>query len=337
MTAELALLTNTALDAITDAIIDHSSLFRLVTGLKTAVASPALSTIIEHLQQRVLAVAAPVVLDSSAVSTGDITFDLVISMVLSPSPAALLRPGGILALLRGMDEPHATVATDQFRSILSEAMAPGLYLELYQKVEYRSAPTLHSYGVVLSRSLYDGILSAGAFAFPTCKWSLLVGRSGVGKTTVLELTSGLRTSPHAKILQAGGRSFYLPQDAEPITGVTVDTNIALFASSREVVESITTRLNLQAVRARSVDKTLSGGERQRVVIGQALASRADVMLMDEPSSGLDQVRRTQMFHYLKAGDNPPPTLLCVAHDFAPITDYFDHVFEILNGTLVKHY
>lgn len=340
MTTHPATLTSTSLDAVTDAIIDHSSLYRLTVGLATGVSSTTLSPVVEHLKLRVAAVSVPVVINASAAAAHADTLDLVVDDDTSLDAAALckaLRPGGVLALLTNGLGADTNISTESLRSIGSVPIAAGGgTLELYQTVTQPIA-TAGSYGVVLSSKLYNGILSANTFAFPTGKWSLLLGRSGVGKTTVLELIAGLRTSHSAKVIQTSGRTFYLPQDAEPIAGVTVDTNIALFAQSRDDVDNIATRLHLQLIRSRAVDKTLSGGERQRVVIGQALASRADVMLMDEPSAGLDQVRRTQMFHYLKRNNSTsPPTLLCVAHDFAPIVEYFDHIFEIMNATLVQH-
>lgn len=61
------------------------------------------------------------------------------------------------------------------------------------------------------------------------------------------------------------------------------------------------------------------------------------MLLDEPFAGLDQIRRVQVSYYLKSnGRWRPSTPLCAAHDFAPIVPHFNHVFEIMNGIIVKH-
>lgn len=333
-----------ALDAVADAIIDHSSLYRLATGLQTGVCTSAAMSVVERLRGRVRDVSQPVQIDETSASATTRSLDLVVATNSGSTDVDWVQPslraGGILAVLEDPHEPALGVRAKFFRFIrkepLSANQADACVLKLYQIISSIEANG-SSFGVDLSGALYDGVLSGGRFAFPTGKWSLLVGRSGVGKTTLLELIAGLRTSHTAKVIATAGRVFYLPQDAEPITGVTVETNIALFAESREVVDEITTRLHLQTVRARRVDKTLSGGERQRVVVGQALASRADVMLLDEPSAGLDQVRRAQVFHYLGSNSKTQPhTLLCVAHDFTPIVEHFDHVFEIMNGTLVMH-
>lgn len=330
----------TALDAITDAIIDQSSLYRLATSLRTGVSSDELQRVVDHLKRRAPSVLDPIALGTPIPADRVRSLDLVVADSYSLDVGAVrqaLRSGGILAFLNDEQTLSGAIVAAGLRAVRAlQIAAADRTLHLYQ-ADNQPAYAHGSYGVILSGKLYHGVLGASTFAFPAGKWSLLVGRSGVGKTTILELIAGLRKSNAASVIETSGRVFYLPQDAEPISGVTVDTNIGLFAQSRGDVDAITSSLHLQAVRSRPVDKTLSGGERQRVVIGQALASRADVMLMDEPSAGLDQARRTQMFHYLKRDNNAsPPTLLCVAHDFMPIAEYFDHIFEIMNGTLVQH-
>jgi ABC-type Mn2+/Zn2+ transport system ATPase subunit len=328
------------LDGITDVLIDHCSLYRLATGLKTAIGSSLEAPIITRLQDRVGHVEDPLQLEAGAYDPAGEGVDLLIT---SSEPAddwqGLLRPGGVLAFLgpARIRSPFHDVRSVRFiRSVDVQGDSGSLGISLYQKVSPGVDDGMTWFGVELLGALYNGVLNAGRFTFPKGKWSLLVGRSGIGKTTLLELIIGLRTARTASVIATPGRVFYLPQDAEPIAGVTVDTNIALFAESMETADEIVRHLHLESIRQRLVDRKLSGGERQRVVLAQALGSRPDAMLLDEPSAGLDSVRRAQVFYYLRDSRMRPATVLCVAHDFAPIMDHFDHLFEIMNGVLVMH-
>jgi ABC-type Mn2+/Zn2+ transport system ATPase subunit len=330
----------TTTEAINEALIDYSSLFRLATELRTGVFGDEAAQIVHQLRGRVTSVASPVILDNASAGVS-VALDLVVASSAYSIDAAtvlgLLRAGGILLQL-GQDCAVQTQFGTSLQCVYSQRRngRGSDAFALYQKMSFPESQET-AFGVTLSRPLYGSVLGAGTFAFPLRKWSLLLGRSGVGKTTLLELIAGLRTSEVAQPIRPLSRLFYLPQDAEAIQGASVETNIALFAESQEIVDDITTRLHLQTIRKRQVDNTLSGGERQRVVVGQALASAADILLLDEPSAGLDQVRRTQMFHYLHANTQSREcTLLCVAHDFSPITQYFDHTFEIINGALIQH-
>jgi molybdate transport system ATP-binding protein len=136
----------------------------------------------------------------------------------------------------------------------------------------------------------------------------LYGPSGSGKTSVLEVIAGLRRPRRGRVAIGGRVLFdaaagvdvpsrnrrvgYVPQDALLFPHLDVRRNILYgspdgdWSSAAPVVE----RLGITPLATRRV-ADLSGGERQRVALARALASRPDILLLDEPLAALDRAMK----------------------------------------------
>jgi energy-coupling factor transporter ATP-binding protein EcfA2 len=86
---------------------------------------------------------------------------------------------------------------------------------------------------------------------------------------------------------------------------------------------------------------ISGGERQRLLVAQIMAARPQLIILDEPSKGLDRAGRLITFEALAErfaeathSGKSKTTLVCADHDFAAVYRRFDYVFEIRNGRQV---
>ena len=150
----------------------------------------------------------------------------------------------------------------------------------------------------------DFTLDEVSFEIPDGSYGLLVGKSGCGKTTVLEAICGLREANSGKIylaeeevtsLKPGERGVgYVPQDGALFPTLSTREQLAFALRLRKVepssiakrVEELANRLGIEQLLDR-MPEGLSGGERQRVALGRALSIRPKFLCLDEPLSALD--------------------------------------------------
>ena len=136
----------------------------------------------------------------------------------------------------------------------------------------------------------------------------ILGPSGCGKSTMLLLAAGLLTPSQGRVLVgeqpiAGPRreTALILQDFGLLPWKTVEHNAALGLKVRGVARAQTKRLTAEALErvglaefARSYPAELSGGMRQRLALARAVALDADLLLMDEPLSALDALKREDL-------------------------------------------
>ena len=126
----------------------------------------------------------------------------------------------------------------------------------------------------------------------------IVGASGCGKTTLLNLVAGLDRPTAGSISLDGARPALLFQEPALLPWLTAGANVELALRLRGVsraqrkarVDELLERVHLGGLAGRRPHE-LSGGMRQRVALARALAQEADVLLMDEPFAALDAITR----------------------------------------------
>jgi ABC-type sugar transport system ATPase subunit len=197
---------------------------------------------------------------------------------------------------------------------------------------------------------------AGAFALenitftvPAGRYGVLMGRTGSGKTTVLEIICGLRRPSAGRVwlgerdvtdLSPGERGLgYVPQDGAlfPTMTVRAQLGFALRLRHRPAAEiarrvgGLADELGLTPLLERRPDG-LSGGERQRVALGRALAARPQVLVLDEPLSALDEELRDNLAALLRRVQREHAiTALHITHSRAEAAQLADVVFRLEDG------
>lgn len=182
----------------------------------------------------------------------------------------------------------------------------------------------------------------------------LFGRSGAGKTSVINAVAGLLRADSAHIRfgtevlcdSATGhfdpphkrRFGYVFQDARLFAHLSVCDNLMFGAryagDTRISLDEVCDLLGLTPLLAR-MPRHLSGGEKQRVALGRALLSQPRMLLMDEPLASLDGPRKAEILPYLERLRDGPLALpiLYVSHAVDEVARLADQLVLLQNGTV----
>lgn len=190
-----------------------------------------------------------------------------------------------------------------------------------------------------------------SFEVPTGRYAILMGRTGSGKTTILESLCGLKSVVSGRI-ELMGRNVtalkpaergvgFVPQEGALFPTMTVGQQLGFALTIRrwgrkainQRVEELADLLGIPDLLDRR-PAGLSGGERQRVALGRALAARPHVLCLDEPLSALDDVTRDSMCSLLKTiSEQTGVTTLHITHNRAEAQNLGDVILMLENGIL----
>ena len=160
--------------------------------------------------------------------------------------------------------------------------------------------------------------------------TMLLGPSGVGKTTVLMMIAGLLRPDRGHVRVNGAALFddaaridvpperrragMVFQEARLFPHISVRANLLYGAGEDAVLGDVATTLDIAHLLDRW-PRTLSGGEARRVAIGRALLSDPAFLLLDEPLSSLDRARREEAMRAIeRVRDETGLPMLIVTHD-----------------------
>lgn len=154
----------------------------------------------------------------------------------------------------------------------------------------------------------------------------ILGRNGAGKTTLLECMVGLRGADqgtvyikeddqHFSFKEQRERVGVQPQNYSLFERLTIKETFDLFASFYEKslpVDKLISKLKLNELENKQIRK-LSSGQKQRVVIGVALIGDPDILVLDEPSAGLDVQVRMLIWEIIAELKDEGKTILLTTH------------------------
>lgn len=196
------------------------------------------------------------------------------------------------------------------------------------------------------------VWSNASFTIGQGQFIAVIGPNGAGKTTLFRLLLGIQQPKSGEILVFGehpkkgnSRIGYVPQQHKIDNDLTVQALelVRLGASGNSwgitLFSDEDRKLALNSLRAVGAEKLaqrslngLSGGELQKVFLAEALVSNPDVLLLDEPLTGLD-IRAEQELLALVYDivQTRNVTALIVAHDINPLLPFLDKIVYIANG------
>jgi len=165
----------------------------------------------------------------------------------------------------------------------------------------------------------------------------VLGRNGSGKTTLLRTLAGLQ-SPSSGALDRRGRTAYLPQDATTLLlGPTVRddllTTCRLLKRDPCDIDAYLERYRLAALATRH-PRTLSVGERQRAAIAAIAAGAPDLLLLDEPTRGMDAPAKAALAAALREHATCGGAVVLATHDVELAAEIVSRVVVLGDGEVV---
>jgi len=164
----------------------------------------------------------------------------------------------------------------------------------------------------------------------------VIGPNGAGKTTLLSILAGIVKPDSGEINLPSGEVGWVPQHAALYRRLTVEENLMLFArleGHADPAKSVEEMLELADLAERRGDQvsTLSGGNQQRINIAIGLLSRPVVLLLDEPSVGLDPRQRARLWEFVSGLARRGTTVIFSTHDIQEAERYGVRLLVIADG------
>ncbi len=173
----------------------------------------------------------------------------------------------------------------------------------------------------------------------------ILGGNGTGKTTALSVIGGLLKPYRGKVLYKGKKIgkiadynrklAMLPQDPRTLfSRTTAEAELSEMTEDAKRVEEISEKCNICHI-LKKHPYDLSGGEQQRLALAKILLLNPDVLLLDEPTKGLDNHFKAQLADILKALKNEGKTIVAVSHDIEFCAKYADRCAMFFDGIITS--
>ena len=185
------------------------------------------------------------------------------------------------------------------------------------------------------------------------EWVGIIGQSGAGKSTFLNLIAGFAQPEEGSLLINNIEMRNLPASKRSISSlfqdnnlfphlsvyqniaIAIKPNLKLHNNEKKKIFEIIEYLNLSSKIHSSIG-TLSGGERQRVALGRVMSSDKKILLLDEPFSQLDPNLRIEMLELIKKiREKKKITIIMAIHTPAEAIDFVSRFLLIKEGEVFR--
>ena len=167
----------------------------------------------------------------------------------------------------------------------------------------------------------------------------IVGENGSGKSTLLKLLLGLLTPASGTVTNTFKRTAYVPQRFESLNSqfpITVYEVLdyyrrVLHLKDKEAVRRSLELMHVYHLRHQLIG-TLSGGQCQKVLIARALLGQPDLLIFDEPSTGIDVKSQQELYPFMqRLNKEQGITIITVEHNLKFAARNADKMFHVING------
>src|SRR3954451_15267559 len=167
----------------------------------------------------------------------------------------------------------------------------------------------------------------------------VLGPNGAGKTTLLSILAGIAKPDSGRVDRSNGEVGWVPQQAALYRRLTVEENLRLFARMERVddvegtIDRMLAETGLEERRHDQVS-SLSGGNQQRINIAIGLLGDPSVLLLDEPSSGLDPSQRTRFGDFVDGLPSGGTAVIYSPHQIEEASHYGDRLVVLADGETI---
>lgn len=193
----------------------------------------------------------------------------------------------------------------------------------------------------------EWVLEHLSFSVEKGEFVIIAGPNGAGKTTLLRLLAGLKRPTTGTIFLEGGAIEEKRRDGKiRIVPQQYNKNAASFPATveeivllgarktkkgkekKEIAHAMLSLVGMDGLGPRRIGE-LSGGQQQRVILAQALAGQPELLLLDEPTSGIDYRASEELLHLLaELNVKQKITILMISHDIERASRYAKRIICI---------
>lgn len=172
----------------------------------------------------------------------------------------------------------------------------------------------------------------------------VIGENGSCKTTLIKLILGLLSPVSGSIELHTSKVSYVPQRVDsfnsefPITvGEILKTHAkALHLDVKSSIKDALNKVNMEDFKDNLIGN-LSGGQQQRVFIARALMGNPDLIILDEPSTGVDVKNQKEIYSILNSFNKEHnTTIISIEHNLETALTYSTHILEVKEGNVSLH-
>lgn len=255
----------------------------------------------------------------------------------------------------GASRDHIPLTVKEGRPFLEARLKNGCSPQLREECRPKSGePIIEVENLWYAYPSGPTALADVSLTFHRGEFAAIMGRNASGKSTLVKHFNGLLKPTRGSVRVNGrdtskataaelGRTvgFVFQNPNDHLFADTVEEEIALVLrnfgfpreETRERMEGMLRAFRLEH-RRRGYPRYLSGGEKQRVALASVLAARPQVLVLDEPTRGMDHRLKHELMAYLEAYRREGNTVILVTHDVEMVARYVDRVILLSEGRIV---
>lgn len=169
----------------------------------------------------------------------------------------------------------------------------------------------------------------------------VIGENGSCKTTLIKLILGLLKPSSGSIKIHTNRTSYVPQRLDGFNSqfpISVYEILKTHATTlgldiKESINNSLSKVNMSDFKNCLIG-SLSGGQQQRIFIGRSLMGDPDLIILDEPSTGVDFKNQREIYSLLGSLNKSGKTIISIEHNLEMALSYSTHILQIINGSVV---